>query len=370
MTVSRSLYVACTGLEERDVFVVRSLLRIIDGRRNTSWLFQENGLANVVIARSSMLSTEREAIERRRAETSCLILADDTGEDFRAPSTLSVRHPVRAAELLMHFDRLENGELLFNSAPEISEKTAPHSQKNALPADSSADVRQGKTETKQNAAAPLPISSLVGALYSQAALGGSGKDIDLFGLSGWIGRWSRAMFEIQASSRFMSLPLDELLRSFGEQALKWRYVEDDVLPVEAGDAVVEVDLDVFSWRVAACFCRNWTMLGLPPHALLRLKRWPDFGALPEVSNRPGILRTAALLTRQVLSLAQLKEEAKAEETDLVVMLSACWLSGLLLYEIPKEIVAEKAPAPEPPPPATKRFGAIVRGIRKVLGLRG
>jgi hypothetical protein len=217
----------------------------------------------------------------------------------------------------------------------------------------------------------LAHSATVGALMqalrslrsSQEGERPQGRCIDIFDRLGWVGRLYNGRNKVYASRRFM---LDRSAEPSGGRLFQWKFALSGLPPLTKGDALIEVDLDLLAWQFSTRFCYNFASLDLPVNALLSLRRWPDFGVRPEFSTRQGVMLAAALLTRQALSLAMLHRESEASEADLACLLGITWLSGWLRCErqMPKASSsrAQKAPAEK------TGFSAIVRSLRKVLGL--
>ncbi|MDR0770192.1 MAG: hypothetical protein LBE75_03220 [Burkholderiales bacterium] len=100
--------IACSGLGDRDVFIVRSLLRILDGRRGQPWVFQEQGAADIIITPSIHKESDQVRLDVRRTPSSRFVLTVPNGVEIDLPSGMqAVHYPLRASELLDCFDRLE-----------------------------------------------------------------------------------------------------------------------------------------------------------------------------------------------------------------------------------------------------------------------
>ncbi|MDR2244567.1 MAG: hypothetical protein LBE15_04060 [Burkholderiales bacterium] len=412
--------IACSGLGDRDVFIVRSLLRILDGRRGQPWIFQEQGQADVIITPSVHKESDRARLAARRTTTSRFVLTVPNGVEVNLLSGMrSVHYPLRASELLECFDRLER-EWPFKpfsetmdavvqqtitptldaitltqpssiwADPRLSQVPSRLSQASSIGPRSSqapstglypsqiptdqrlSQIPEGRILTVGVAQAtgrgvlthPATMGALMQALRSlrssQEGERPQGRSIDVFDQLGWIGRLYNGRRKIYASRRFM---LDRSVEPLGGRSFQWKFTLSGLPPLTKNDALIEIDLDLFAWPFSTRFCYDFASLDLPVNGLLHLRRWPDFGIQPEFSSRPGIMLATALLTRQTLSLAALRRESETSEPDLARLLGVCWSSGWLRCErqMPKAS-SLKAPAEK------TGFSGIVRSLRKVLGL--
>ncbi|MDR0247020.1 MAG: hypothetical protein LBI16_01285 [Burkholderiales bacterium] len=430
--------IACSGLGDRDVFIVRSLLRILDGRRGQPWVFEEEGQADVIITPSVHKESDRMRLAVRRTVSSRFVLTVPNGVEVNPLSGVqAVHYPLRASELLECFDRLESewpfkppqktedaivgkamaptpvptpvppmptsmptltptpetqtvqpsvwtDPRLSQASPNLRMFQAPIDPRfsqipssglhpSQIPTDLRlSQIPEGRVLTVgvTNAtgrgvlAHPATIGTLMQALRSlrssQEGERPQGRSVDVFDQLGWVGRLYNGRRKIYASRRFM---LDRSVEPLGGRSFQWKFTLSGLPPLAKGDALIEIDFDLFAWPFSTRFCHDFASLDLPVNALLHLRRWPDFGVQPEFSSRTGIMLATALLTRQTLSLAALRRESETSEADLARLLSVCWLSGWLRCErqMPKTS-SQKAPAEK------TGFSAIVRGLRKVLGL--
>jgi len=409
--------VACSGLGNSDAFIVRSLLRILDGRRGQSWVFQEEGAADIIITPSAHKDADRERLATRRKPTTRFIFTVPSGVTIDlSEGAQAVHYPLRASELLECFDHLEsewpfkppgaaNIVILQTSTgpdtlaqgqttqplwsdPRLSQSPMTISQVPTdlrlsqvpdgsplaqVPVDPRlSHIPEGRVLTVgvTNAtergvlAHPATMGALIQALRSlRASQDGErpqGRSIDIFDQAGWLARLYNGRNKIYASRRFM---LDRSAEPAGGRLFHWKFTLSGLPPVVKGDALIEVDLDLLAWQFAARFCYDFAGLDLPINALLHLRRWPDFGVHPEFSSRPGVMLATALLTRQTLSLAALHRESETSEADLACLLGVCWLSDWLRCErqLPKTPVQRR-------PVEKTGFSSIVRSLRRVLGL--
>ncbi|MCL2310103.1 MAG: hypothetical protein FWC42_07500 [Proteobacteria bacterium] len=409
--------IACSGLGDRDVFIVRSLLRILDGRRGQSWVFQEEGQADIILTPSAHKESDRLRLAVRRTPSTRFVLTVPNGVETQLLTGMrAVHYPLRASELLECFDHLE-GEWPFKPQPaeeDATRRTATpvpgiritqpsvwgDPRLSQVPPEMRASQAPTDPRLSQNpSASPLQtptgqrlsqipegriltvgVAYTVGrdALTHPATIGAlmqalrslrdghedkrpHGRCIDIFDQMGWVGRLYNGRRKVYASRRFM---LDRALESPRGRSFQWKFTLSGLPPLAKGDALIEIDLDLFAWPFSTRFCYDFASLDPPVNALLHLRRWPDFGIQPEFSSRPGVMLATALLTRQTLSLAALRREAEASEADLARLLGVSWLSGWLRCErqMPKMPSSQQAPAEK------TRFSAIVRSLRKVLGL--
>ncbi|MDR2172851.1 MAG: hypothetical protein LBE32_01390 [Burkholderiales bacterium] len=107
--------IACSGLGDRDVFIVRSLLRILDSRPGRQpWAFQEEGQADVIITPSVHKESDRLRLAVRRTPSSRFVLTVPNGVKVDLLAGMrTVHYPLRASELLDCFNHLEK-EWPFN----------------------------------------------------------------------------------------------------------------------------------------------------------------------------------------------------------------------------------------------------------------
>ncbi|MDR2016153.1 MAG: hypothetical protein LBP90_00875 [Burkholderiales bacterium] len=479
--------IACSGMGDRDVFLVRSLLRILDSRHGRQpWSFQTEGSADVIITPSVHKESDQARLAVRRTPSSRFILTVPSGVKVDLSSGMqAVHYPLRASELLDCFDRLESewpfepfsetmGAVVrqteasaieprlsqpallddprlsqvpnsqhLSLAPAIGPRTSqlallddprlsqvPNSQHLSLapaigsrpsqsallddprlsqvpdsqylsqaPADSSlspmpnnhllqtptnlklsqapidprmSQIPEGRVlslnTSKASGRGVLAHSATIGALMqalrslrsSQEGERPQGRCIDIFDQLGWIGRLYNGRNKVYASRRFM---LDRSAEPSGGRLFQWKFALSGLPPLTKGDALIEVDLDLLAWQFSTRFCYSFANLDLPINVLLHLRRWPDFGIRPEFSSRPGVMLATALLTRQTLSLAMLLRESETSEADLSCLLGVAWLSGWLRCE--RQMPSSRA---QKAPTEKTGFSAIVRSLRKVLGL--
>jgi hypothetical protein len=385
-------------------------------------VFQEEGQADVIITPSVHKEPDRLRLAARRTPSSRFVLTVPNGVEVELLSGMRIVHyPLRASELLECFDRLER-EWPFGALSETTrvatrppvtlvpeERTitqtmtqpsvwadprlsqaspasrashaAPDSRllqtptSGFLPSQIPTDMRLSQLPegrvltvgvTHATGKGVLSHSATVGTLMqalrslrtSQEGERPQGRSIDVFDQLGWIGRLYNGRRKIYASRRFM---LDRSAESLGGRSFHWKFTLSGLPPLVKGDALIEIDLDLFAWPFSTRFCYDFASLDLPVNALLHLRRWPDFGVQPEFSSRTGVMLATALLTRQTLSLAALRRESETGEADLARLLSVCWLSGWLRCERQMPKAAQK--------PAEKTgFSGIVRSLRNVLGL--
>lgn len=392
-----SVRIVCLGLDERDIVVVRSLLRLIDGRRNISWGFHD-GMEEAPEAVTVMIAHVSVADACRRAGGFAkVICAFPDGEPVPADADLLLHHPLRAAELLTLLNRLEETfsfgtaaflarfpaeavkvsaggmaeeDVRISSFPSqtVQKRTVPESLRQA-----GAPDRAMTYLNPPHASHPADLPPMGGRLPTVGALvaflqdGGQGQDADLFDSRGWIARLRGKQTKAWVSSCFML----ESGASPRAEIFRWKPAPDGGPLLEPGDRLVEIETDLFAWRFAGFFCRDLATLAIPEQSELHLKRWPDFGVLPQFSSRPGVLLATALLTQQPRSLPDLCRESKASEADLSYLLGACWLCGWLHCRQPSgemqmqpSITAAEA---ENNQAGKKGFSAVVRSLRKVLG---
>jgi hypothetical protein len=395
--------IACSGMGDRDVFIVRSLLRILNSRHERQpWLLQSEGPADVIITPSAHKESDQTRLAARRIPSSRFVLTVPNGVKVDLSSGMqTVHYPLRASELLDCFDRLEK-EWPFNPlSPETAGAVIRQTEASAVgerlpqPAVLDASHLSQIPESQHLSQAPvdprlsqisegrvlsfntsratgrgvLSHSATVGVLMqalrslrgSQEGERPQGRCIDVFDQLGWVGRLYNGRNKVYASRRFM---LDRSAEPAGGRLFQWKFALSGLPPLAKGDALIEVDQDLWAWQFSTRFCYSFARLDLPVNTLLNLRRWPDFGIHPEFSSRPGIMLATALLTRQTLSLAMLLRESEASEADLACLLGVTWLSGWLRYDRQMSSLfrVEKAPAEK------TGFSAIVRNLRKMLGL--
>ncbi len=410
--------IACSGLGDRDVFIVRSLLRILDGRRGQPWVFQEKGRADIIITPSVHKESDQLRLAIQRTPSTRFVLTVPNGVKVDLSSGVeAVHYPLRASELLDCFDRLEN-EWPFASLPDstnavvrrteipvaevptpearptqpaesLGQRGSPALESQRLSETPSSSPRPSRMQEDPRLsnipegrvltvgaipatgrgvlAHPATIGALMQALRSlrsrQEGERHQGRSIDIFDRLGWIGRLYSGQSKARASRRFM---LDRSIEPSGGRLFQWKFALSGLPPLAKNDALIEVDLDLFAWQLSTRFCYDFGSLDLPVNALLHLRRWPDFGVQTDFSSRPGVMLATALLTRQTLSLAALHRESESNEADLACLLGVSWLCGWLRCErqMPKVPSSRAHQAPV----EKTRFSAIVRSLRKVLGL--
>ncbi|MCL2297418.1 MAG: hypothetical protein FWC38_08040 [Proteobacteria bacterium] len=417
--------VACSGLGERDVFIVRSLLRILDARRGRQpWVFEEDGQADVIITPSVHNESDQMRLAVRRTPSSRFVLTVPNGVAVNLPPGIRVVHyPLRASELLECFDRLE-GEWPFNTAtgmpgvvaprqtvtlaPEIRTTTLPTTQPSVWtdprlsqvptdmrvshvptdfrttqipstglhPSQIPTDLRlsqlpEGRVLTVGVAQAtgmgalsrPATVGSLMQAMRSlRSSLEGERPQGRSIDVFDQLGWIGRLYNGRRKIYASRRFMLDRSAEPAGGRSFQWKFTLSGLPPLTKSDALIEIDLDLFAWPFSTRFCYDFASLDLPINALLHLRRWPDFGVQPEFSSRSGVMLATALLTRQTLSLAALRRESETSEADLARLLSVCWLSGWLRCERQMPKASQKAPAEK------TAFSGIVRSLRRVLGL--
>ncbi|MDR0588812.1 MAG: hypothetical protein LBG61_07595 [Burkholderiales bacterium] len=113
----QELRVACFGLNERDVQIVQSLVRIVGGRKKLAWTFVETPAirdAEVLFLMSEAENAGKIYADRRKNAAHQTIIVRPAGVFPREhdPSMPIARYPLRAMELLDIFDVIERGKVM------------------------------------------------------------------------------------------------------------------------------------------------------------------------------------------------------------------------------------------------------------------
>jgi hypothetical protein len=282
----------------------------------------------------------------------------------------------------------EKGAAVVSSLAESSR--TPNKHKHALPpiptiVDDQSELEDGEPSVELTSPHGAPtIAEVVLAIQRIRQPNADYRYLDVFSDQlGWIGRVNSDKSKVFASTRFMLLPRqgDDKSGDFFTLMLQKRNTQPTIA---AGDAIIIVDREAFLWQIAYQFCRSLVRLGFPLLGTMSLRRWPDFGALPEISARPGVMLATSLLSRQPITLKDLLTESAASEVDIARLVGMCWMRGWIAIEtMMPDTVAEgddddmEIPDTNGETTASRKrkiaqnsgnFGTVVRGLRSFLGI--
>ncbi|MDR1528946.1 MAG: hypothetical protein LBS40_00750 [Burkholderiales bacterium] len=213
------------------------------------------------------------------------------------------------------------------------------------------------------------IGQLIAALQLLNSPLGAQRFIDLSDANGWFARIRGSTEKAIASSRFVLNKAKLHTSPDSDAVFRWQYVKNNTRPhIASNDALISIDLDILSWQIAHRFCRSLAKLDLPEEKKLHLTRWPDFGILPDFPNRSGVMLATALLARRHITVQEIIEESGIGESDLACLLAACWLCGWLQQTIKNPLIEDFQSTSFETKKKEKTFSAIVRSLRRVLGL--
>ena len=170
------------------------------------------------------------------------------------------------------------------------------------------------------------------------------------------------IFYVQASPHAMAAAGDENI---------WRYLIEVFAPggnIHAlayetikQEAVAQQPLALERWLWQLGMHMHASLLpGIPPDALYRLERWPDFGAL---HTRSIYIRLTSALVKKSLTAEQIGRHFPLKAADVTAFLNACYLCDHLRWRQP--IVAQALPSE---PTATTTLNQSIDRLRHAIGI--
>lgn len=317
---SRIRKLTALGLPAREELLVRSLLKVVNGKTTEEWMFHDTLDANLALCRpESALSS----MALRRATTHGMLCVSVVHEDEPAlPDTLTLRAPIRSTDFI-----------------EILNRASEHLVQHARPASA---VSPGETQAEPLALALRRRIKAEAASYAEVVAGAQSFVLDVRS-----GRMASAA----------SLNDEALLRLGLSAEFRWEPLDEERGSRGMASATCHENLERLFWIFGMHAPEFVLADGLPVEGIYALRRWPDAGRLPVESHH---LRMASLLVRQPMRVAELSQASGRTLTEARGFLRACAMIGLL----------EQKPAPALlAAPRRSRYGELFQSIRAVLGIR-
>ena len=315
------------GLPAREELLVRSLLKMVNGRTTDEWTFQDTLEANLALCRpESALS----AMALRRAASHGLLCVSVVHEDEPAlPDTLTLRAPIRSTDFIQILNRASES-LLQHVRP----KPGPSS----------------------DAMAAEPVALL---LRRQLMTGGASHVAITMGSFAAV-----VSFRARRIASDSPLPDEQLLRLGLATTSHCEPLDTEQGARSVAALVHHESLDRLLWIVGLTAPDAVLDAGVPVDGTYALRRWPDAGRLP---LEPHHLRMASLLVRQPMRAPELAEASGRSLAEARGFLRACAMSCLLeLKSPPASVDAVAAPIVAP---RRSRYGELFQSLRAVLGIR-
>jgi hypothetical protein len=360
--------VACLGLKEKDFSVAQTIINLLTTRNDFSWTLEHSPDADVLLLGADAPGAM--TLLRRRAPdpNTRIILVYPPG--FPLPKgnarTFFMPEPLTALRLLKTLDDIQKSfefapddvpdytEFTPTAAPEVAPEPAPAHPE---PIKLTVTVQQDPEPRK-----PATIRELVDAVALLRANWGMGKLLDIANARGLFARLNSYPFESYALSLYMNR--DDYTPHSPEEPFSIVFHAKTPERLRLSPIWCATEFEPLAWQIACHSCHSRTTLDLPPNHEMQLTRWPDFGALQQLSERPGVIMTTALLIRKFYTFDALRRESEIGSKDLCAMLAVCWINGWLqVREIGNRDSDDDAQAG-----TRTAFTGIIRGLRKVLGI--
>lgn len=337
----RHYTVTTIGLPVRKELLIKSLLRIVNGKTINSWSFTDESNADVAIfefdsVESASLLTQSQATSKPRG---VLLTSADLAGSYGDRLTLS--DPIRRADLLALLDSVSN-QITVSTRDSVTCQMA--------------------TVVSSSRVSPNPFQ------FAEA-------------LHALIGRASRDVFQVEtagvtlhvvpaARALLVKEPVNEetLLRILG----KTDEVRVTLMPSALAQRLVAQGakpepIDWLLWRLGLQGAGDQLLPMLASTARFALRRWPDFGRLKHDQNH---MRMAAWLTCAPLSIDEVVSSAGLSANSVRAFINACALCDLIeVHPVaapraqPQHRARQYSTAPKP-----LRYAGIFKSIRSVLGL--
>lgn len=310
--------IAVLGLGDDATHAFQSMLKVLDGRSSAAWELTTPERAEVLMAGTH---SNEPAIERW-ARTDKPMIAVYEGGTARPVGVHTLCHPFRVFQLLGVLDEVER--TLATTPPPVANAPATVERLHAGWAFAESLRRLARTTASGRLYA---ATGAYGTLFVQDDLSGYFAGTDL------IQQLARHYVELSPLEHAHEPPPGSHLRR----------------PV--------LELAWFSGLNGPAGLAPW----LDRHAHHRLRRWPDFGLVRGTREQ---LALSAALSRDAYTVERLAQATQQSPVQVERFLNACSMAGILAS-------TTEAPAHEPAPAAlaaVSRFGNLIRGLRRRLGL--
>ena len=309
--------IAVLGLGDDATHAFQSMLKVLDGRSSAAWELSTPERAEVLMAGTQ---SNEPAIERW-ARTDKPMIAVYEGGTARPLGAHTLCHPFRVMQLLGVLDDVER----------TLATTTPLPAANAPAAVERLHAGWAFAESLRR----LARTTATGRLYAAAGV--------LFVQDDLSGYFASTDLMRQLAHRYVELP-----------------------PLEPAHGPQPGSHERRPVLELAWFCGLNGPAGLAPWldrgARHRLRRWPDFGLVRGTREQ---LALSATLSRDAYTVERLAQATQQPHAQVERFLNACSMAGILAS-------TTEAPPAEPalamPVASTSRFGNLIRGLRRRLGL--
>ncbi len=326
------------GLSLRDETLVKSLLNVIGGNTHAQWRFVDEIDADLALCDPDSPFARMALLKSQRFGRPCCV-ALLHGDASPSPLLHAIRAPLRVGELLEMLDAMsEHGNILPLAdarRPVLSADSAAFSPSTA-PArgqrlvDVVRELIEASDGTSTHAAWRIEI-------------GGFSLDLLL----------PERRYVMRGSEMTIDALVDVAL--FNPVGNVKRLDRDSIGTPQT--APMSKPLETLLWRIGLRMVPNHSMPWLQSDAVLRLKRWPDFGRL---GTHKAHLALAALMTKASWRTDALLETSGQPLDEVQSFLSACGVCGLL------DIEHVAVPAAAPPAPRRLGVSGLFRNLRNAL----
>lgn len=359
-SIFKKVNISNFGLKEGDIFIVKSLLHLINGRNGISWAINSSkNNADVAIVNYKTTDDIQPFISSLNSRNIKLIIV--APQDFLLPifdqkyAIQIIRSPLRASNFLKCLDYIENliirEDVKFSNVEEINNSEINSTYPQSLIKNSNHSEHADKND----------LLSLINLLKNNK-LSDLKHSIDITMSSGWVARINGQT--VNASSEFIShtgIYADPNCRLKFHQ---WIFTSKELpLPIpKKGDGIESIHLHDFFWSLTRLL-KRLEQLDIDPQTMIRLAHWPDFSAYPEFVKNTGVVKSASLLINQPMKCSKIMEKSGISEADLTCLIGACGLSGSL----EKSFNSENNKINRLPTDA-RQYTGILGSLRKILGL--
>jgi hypothetical protein len=341
LRMARSLTLATSDLSMAQTLLIRSNLKLFEGKTRDHWTHVETLPATATVCSASSWTSNAASMKASGSgESACFALLS---KDEAAPiGASSLAYPARAQDLAAILDAI-SGRISSFATREI--RTAAQSSGRASP-----DRAQPRSFKVALALRELLTHGSRG-IYCIKANG-----VELHVVPATRTLLTNSSLDENLMARLLAADAEILVKPASDSAARKLEL----------DGVSARHVDGLLWRLGIDGSRGGLPPALPRDGCYALKRWPDFGRIPH--DRLHV-RMASLLTRKALTVDQLANASGSEIEDARRFISACWLFDLIDI---RPRLAQSAPQSKPrstgPIPA-RRFSGVFDSIRSALGFR-
>ena len=333
--MARSRILTTIGLPVRTELRIKSMLEIIKNLTDDSWSYSQDGAADLAICEPHSALTAL-AIKRAQSPDSprCALLVKDETADSALPM---IHDPIRPMDLAR----------LLNS---VSKATVPASETVSTRAAVSNAVLAGGYASDNSAFAL--------ALELHDAVKQSSHTVIRLHVAG-VDLVAVPKAKLVAPSKAMDAGDVIELAESTEPVHVVEGTAADLTQLQNSEH--RTTIPALLWKLGIFGPRNRFVSLIDANALLKLRRWPDFGRLEHNADH---MRLAARLSRQFMDMTQMSVAINQPAEKIRPFLNACALCDLLVTQAVPETVARSAAIKSAQPES--RYKSLFQSIRSAL----